>query len=640
MLASIRKALSSWVVIGLLALLVAAFVLTSVQDPFALGGGARLAKVGNQSISTNEFVQQFERIFRLEQRERPEMTRADAVQAGADRQVLSLLITSSAFQAFADETGVAAGPRNLSRAIRTNPAFQIAGQFDQPTYEGVLAQNNMNRREFQHLLAAELTRDQFVKTASLAPVVPERVVDAYVRLLQEARTASIAVVPADKFADDVGTPDEAALEAFYKENIAAYTVPEMRSFRYILLSPEAIEPTIKLTDADLKQYYDAHADLYAGTEKRTLQQLLLADEATARAAYERIQKGEDFAKVAADVGGFAESDLELGELTRQQLAEHASEAAASAAFGMPQGTVSSPVQSDLGWHLFRTTAITKVAGRPFEAVKDEITKNLRHERALDRIYALSREVEDALAGGDDFATIGKAFNLPVVTVPSVTSFGLDKNGQPVAMAPEAKEMLGQVFELRQDDDPMIHELEKDTYYVAQIERITQPTPRPLAEIKEQVTANWRADQMQQKAKAAADAIIAAVKDGQPLDEVVRKQGLEQARSLTVRRIDAMQQGQQLPPPVRAMFTIQKGEVEAIPAPGGQGFFIVKVDAIETRAGTDAPMLKVATQQEIQGSAEMELATAFAQSVRSAVGVKINESALAQARSQLISGSVE
>lgn len=640
MLASIRKALSSWVVVGLLALLVAAFVLTSVQDPFSLGGGARLAKVGDKTISAQDFTQQFERIFRLEQRERPELTRADVIQAGADRQVLSLLITASAFEAFAEKVNVAAGPRNLTNAIRSNPAFQIAGQFDQPTYEGVLQQNNITRQEYQRLLAAELTRDHFVKTASFAPVAPEKLVDTYVRLLQEARTASIAVVPAQKFAASIGTPDDKTLEAFYKENIAAYTVPELRSFRYLLLNPEAIEPTIKLTEADLKQYYDAHADLYAGAEKRAIQQLLLADEATARAAYNRIQKGEDFAKVAADVGGFEESDLSLGELTREQLAKDTSEAAASAAFGMPQGTVTSPVESELGWHLFRTTGITRVEGRPFEAVKDEITRNLRRERAIDRLYELSREIEDALANGDDFAVISKTYNLPLVTVPSVTRFGQDKNGQPVALAPQVKAMLGQVFDMRQDEDPMIHELEKDVYYVAQIESITPPTPRPLAEIKDQVTANWRADQMLKKAKAETEAIIAAVKKGQSLDEAVRKQGLEPARPLTVRRIDAMQRGDQLPPPVRAMFSVRLGEVEAVPAPGGQGFFLVKVENIETRPGADAIMLKVATQQEIQGSAEMELASAFAQAIRSEVGVKINEAALRQVRSQLLSGSAE
>lgn len=640
MLASIRKALSSWVVIGLLSLLVAAFILTSVQDPFSLGGGARLAKVGDQSISTNQFIEQFDRIFRQEQRERPELTRADVVRAGADKQILDLLVNSAAFQAFADEQNVAAGPRNLSSAIRSMPAFQIAGQFDQTTYEQVLAQNNMARKEFQELLASDLTRDQFTKVISLASYVPERLTNAYVRLLQETRTAAIAAVPASKFASAVGTPDEKALEEFYKANIAAYTVPELRSFRYILLSPEAVGETIKVTEADLKQYYDAHLDKYAGTEKRTIQQLLVADEATARQAYERVSKGEDFVKVAADVGGFAESDLNLGELTRTQLAADTSEAAASAAFGVPSGTVTSPVQSDLGWHLFRTTDITRTEDRPFATVKAEIEEEVRRERALDRIYELSREMEDALAAGDDLQAIGKQFNVPVVSVAATTRTGLNREGQPVAMSPPAREMLGHVFDQRQDEDLAMSELDKDTYYVSQVTAITPATPRPLAEIKDAVVANWRFDQMNKKAQEAADAIAAAVKGGESLAVASRKHGAELAPPLTVRRVDAMQQGAQLPAPVRAMFGTPKGQVQVVPAEGGQGFYIVRVESVESKAGPDSEMLKAATRQEIASSSEAEMSGAFAQSVRQSVGVKINETALAQARSQLVSGSVE
>lgn len=640
MLASIRKALSSWVVIGLLALLVAAFIITSVQDPFSLGGGARIAKVGSQSISTNEFVQQFDRIFRQEQRERPEITRQDVVNAGADRQVLDLLVSSAAFQDFAEKQGIAAGARNLSNAIRSTPAFQIAGQFDQTIYEEVLAQNGMTRREFQSLLASDLTRDQFLKVASLSPFVPERLTDAYVRLLQETRTASIAVVPASKFAGEVKAPTDEALEEYYKANIQTYTVPEMRSFRYILLSPEAVEANIKVTEEDLKQYYDAHIERYAGIETRSLQQLLLADEADARAAYERVRKGEDFAAVAADLGGYAESDLDLGEMTRTQLAEGASEAAASAAFGVPAGTVTSPVESDLGWHLFRTTAISQTEDRPFNTVKAEIEKEVRRERALDRIYELSRDMEDVLASGEELDAVGKQFNLPVVAVPATTRSGLDRDGLPVAMAPKAREMLGPVFEQRQDEELGMAELDKDTYYVSEVTQITPATPRPLAEIKDTVSAHWRAEQMLNKAREAADAVAAAVKDGADFAEAARKNNSEVAPPLTLRRVDAMQQGGQLPAAVRAMFIAPKGEVQVVPAEGNQGFYLMRVENIETTAGPDAEMLKSATRQEILGSAAAEVTAAFGHAVRQSVGVKINESALAQARNQLVSGSVE
>ncbi|HLU91846.1 MAG TPA: peptidyl-prolyl cis-trans isomerase, partial [Pedomonas sp.] len=534
----------------------------------------------------------------------------------------------------------AAGARNLSNAIRSTPAFQIAGQFDQTIYEEVLAQNGMTRREFQSLLASDLTRDQFLKVASLSPFVPERLTDAYVRLLQETRTASIAVVPASKFAGEVKAPTDEALEEYYKANIQTYTVPEMRSFRYILLSPEAVEANIKVTEEDLKQYYDAHIERYAGIETRSLQQLLLADEADARAAYERVRKGEDFAAVAADLGGYAESDLDLGEMTRTQLAEGASEAAASAAFGVPAGTVTSPVESDLGWHLFRTTAISQTEDRPFNTVKAEIEKEVRRERALDRIYELSRDMEDVLASGEELDAVGKQFNLPVVAVPATTRSGLDRDGLPVAMAPKAREMLGPVFEQRQDEELGMAELDKDTYYVSEVTQITPATPRPLAEIKDTVSAHWRAEQMLNKAREAADAVAAAVKDGADFAEAARKNSSEIAPPLTLRRVDAMQQGGQLPAAVRAMFIAPKGEVQVVPAEGNQGFYLVRVENIETTAGPDAEMLKSATRQEILGSAAAEVTAAFGHAVRQSVGVKINESALAQARNQLVSGSVE
>lgn len=640
MLAAIRKALSSWIVVGLLGLLVAAFVLTSVSDPFSIGGSPRLAKVGDQTVTTSDFLQQFDRIFRAEQKERPELTREDVVRAGADKQVLSLLVTAAAFQSFADDTGVTAGAKTLSNAIRTNPAFQIAGQFDTAQYEQVLQQNNMTRREFQELLAAELTRDHFIKVVSMSPYVPDQVADAYVRLLQESRTASIAVVPAAKYLASVGMPDDKAVAAFYKQNIKAYTAPELRSFQYLLLSPAAIEPTIQVSDADAKRYYGEHADVYGGTEKRTLQQLLVGDEQTARQAYSRIQKGEDFVKVAAEIGGFAESDLSLGTLSLAELTKDTSKAAAEAAFGLPINVVSGPVQSELGWHLFRTTAIAKTPGRPFEAVKSEITAKIRQEKALDRIYEISREIEDALASGDNLPAIGKKFGLPVVTVPAVNRFGLDKTGAPVAIAPEAKQMLGQVFDLKQGDEPVLQELGKDQYYAAVVNQVIPSAPRPLDEIKAQVANDWRVAEVLKRAKAEADAMVSAVKSGQPLAAVVQKQGLPPVRSLTVRRIEAMQRNQQLPPPVRAMFQVKQGQAQVVPEPSGQGFFVVKVEKVETIEGPDAPMLKAATKQEVSSSAGIEMASAFANAVRKEVGVEMNQQALDQVRSQLISANRE
>src|SRR3546814_6181967 len=53
MIGLIRRAMSSWIVLGLLGLVLIAFIVTGVGDPFGSmgGGGRRLAKVGGAAIT-------------------------------------------------------------------------------------------------------------------------------------------------------------------------------------------------------------------------------------------------------------------------------------------------------------------------------------------------------------------------------------------------------------------------------------------------------------------------------------------------------------------------------------------------------------------------------------------------------------
>ena len=641
MLAGIRKALSSWVVVLLLSLLVAAFIITSVNDPFGSAGGsnATLVKVGDRKVNAGDFMQQFDRIFRMQQRERPEITREAVLKAGADTEVLALLVTTAGFDAFAEKIGVTAGAENISRAIRSNPAFQLGGQFDVTRYQEVLSQNNMSREQFQALLGSELAREQFTKALTLNPVVPDDLSRTYVTLLQETRTGTVAVVPAERYAAGVGTPDDKTLQAFYEKNIKAYTVPEQRTFRYVLLTPAVIEPGISVSDEDVRQYYEDNADIYAGAEKRTLEQLLLTDEQAARQAYERIAKGEDFLAVARSAG-FAAGDVALGTLSEAELTKDAGADIARAAFSTPPGKVSAPVKSDLGWLLLRTTAISQQAGKALESVRGEITAKIRAERALDRLYDMSRAMEDELAGGKSLTDLARARKLEVVTAPRVTANGLDSSGQPVPLAPEARQMLGVVFSQKPDDEPSMQELGKDVFYALEVTGVTPAAAQPLATVRPRVVAEWRMVERMKKAEAVARELVAAVKAGKPLADAARATGLPPTSPVKVRRASIMREGAQVPPPIRMLFSVPRGEARALALPTGEGFFVVATEAIETVAGADTAMLEAATRAEISQSANLELATSFAQAVRDHIGVKYNHAVIEQVRKQLLGSGQE
>ena len=95
MLASIRNALTSWPVLLLLGIIVVAFAVTGIGDPFSSSGsaGGNLAKVGDTPITEAAFDKQFERIMRRARESNPGITPQQVVREGGVGQVLDGNVT-------------------------------------------------------------------------------------------------------------------------------------------------------------------------------------------------------------------------------------------------------------------------------------------------------------------------------------------------------------------------------------------------------------------------------------------------------------------------------------------------------------------------------------------------------------------
>jgi len=108
--------------------------------------------------------------------------------------------------------------------------------------------------------------------------------------------------------------------------------------------------------------------------------ILVETEAKARDILEKINRGEDFAKMAIensiDPGTKGNGGL-LGYFTKGQMVPQFEQAA----FGIDVGEVSDPVQSRFGWHLIK---VEDKRDRPlpkFEEVKDQILNSMILQRA-------------------------------------------------------------------------------------------------------------------------------------------------------------------------------------------------------------------------------------------------------------------
>lgn len=635
MLSFFRKALSSWVVLGLLGLLLVAFVVTGVGDPFGGAGPApgSLAKVGKREITEGEFRQAFDRVLQQARQQNPTATAEEAARQGAVEALVERLAADAALEQFGKRQELAYGDQAIDRQIASIPAFQIAGRFDQSTYEQALAGQRLTDRELRNSIRGDAIRRQLLAPVGYGARAPRGLAAPYASLLLERRVGAIATVPAERVTG-IAPPTDAQLNAYYQANKGTYTLPERRAFRYAILTKGDVASRVAIADADVQRYYNDHREVYGGIEQRELSQVIVQNQAVAQRIAARAKAGEAFAAVAGQLAGYSVADLKLGVLNRAKLGEETSADVASAAFGAPQGGIVGPIKSDFGWHVLRVDTIVPGRARSLAEVRDEIVTALRTERAEDQLSDQVAKIEDTLGDGQSFADVVAANKLTPVQVPPVTRDGRTTDRGTFQIPPQATPLIARAYDASEGDEPTVQELDKETFAVLEVTDIVRPTPVPLAQIRPAVAADWLRAERLTRSKAIADAIVAEVRKGTPLAQALAKRGLPAPQPYSGRRVETAQGGR-VPPPLAMMFTLPKGSVRTLEGPNKLGYFIVKVDEVTPGDPKSNPQLLQATFTEIGQNASEELLAQFALAVEREVGIKRDAAAIQKLKARYL-----
>lgn len=142
-------------------------------------------------------------------------------------------------------------------------------------------------------------------------------------------------------------------------------------------------------DAEHKVYDDA-AKARKPEQEIHARHILVPTEDEAKAALERVKKGEDFAKVADQVSKDPGSQGgDLGWFTADKMVKEF----ADAAFKLDVGQVSDPVKSEFGWHIIKLEGKREKAFPPFDQVKDQVAKYVVQKAQSDLIMKLRTDAK-------------------------------------------------------------------------------------------------------------------------------------------------------------------------------------------------------------------------------------------------------
>jgi peptidyl-prolyl cis-trans isomerase D len=645
MLTFFRRALSSWVVLGLLGLLIVAFIVTGVGTPDGLGteslggSGDAIATIDGEKLRASEISRRAEgelRAVRAQSEQNKDLDMATFVAQGGIDQTIDQTIGARALELWARKQGMTASDKLIDGEIGSIAAFAgPTGKFDRQAFDAILQRERISERDLRGDIAGDLIRRQLLIPITGATRAPASLVAPFASLLLEARTGTIGVVPAQAMGAAT-PPSDADVNAFYGKNLARYTIPERRVIRYALFGRDQLAEAARPTEAEIAAFYKANADTYAGKQTRTLSQIILDSEAKARALAAAVRGGTSFAAAAA-AQGFAASDLALGDRSQADLAKLASPAVAAAAFAAPQGAITDPVRSPLGWHVLKVDAIKTVAGRPLDQVRAEIAASLARQKTDEALAAMVAKIEDDIAGGQSFDDVVKAHKLTVVTTPPVLASGQSPDQPGFQAPPELAVLLKNAFVAAPDEDPTVETIGAgQSFALLGVQRVIPAAPAPLAKIRAQVAADVAAERAFQRARQIADGIVAKAKTGVPLAKAFADTGLKLPAPQPAggRQIDLARSQTPAPPPLALMFNMRQGDTKILAAPNQQGWFVIHLDRIVQSDARSAPGLVEATRSQFVEVLGREYAEQFSTAVQKSLGVKRDAAAIARLKTSL------
>ena len=286
----------------------------------------------------------------------------------------------------------------------------------------------------------------------------------------------------------------------------------------VALIPSEQARWIEISDADLKRAYDERRTRFMTPERRDIHQILFPSAEDAKAAAERIAKGESFDQIAADPA-FKDRYSDLGLMTKTALIDRA---IADAAFTLKEGEVSAPVQGRFGTALLRVVKIEPEHVRTFEEVAAELKQMLATERAKAEMLSVHDKIDDERSLGRTLAEAAEKLKLAARTV-EVDRTARDAAGNEVTNLPEAPRLLAAAFaaQLGVENDP----LQVDGGYIwFEVTDITSARERSFDDVKEQLEKRWHEEEIATRLRSKGNELLDKLKAGTALAELAAPRG--------------------------------------------------------------------------------------------------------------------
>jgi len=568
MLQSMRELSKSWIFKTLMALLVISFGIWGIGDMFR-GNPAQetVGQVGSIKITR----QQLENRFQLDMPEArkifgAELTVAQARQMGLLDRALHMMQEEYSFDQEAQRLGIVASSETTLKRLANEPRFRDKdGKFNTELWHRTLAHTGYSEQMFLEVDSRNTARQIIIQAIVANNIIPQVIVDTMYQARGAKRIAEVISLRNDSI-KNIPPATDAQLQAYYQDHENEFVAPEYRGLTIAQLATDEMTKDVTVSDEDVREAYAARAAELVVPERRDLLQIVVQDEAKAKAVADAAEKAQDLSQAAKTHG--------LTPITMKGIDEKSvlPELYASV-FALEEGQVSMPIKSSLGWHVIQLKKLHESGKQSFDQVKDTLRKTLQEERVGDLVAKTVNQIDDSLAGGQSLEDLADTLKLHLTRYPALDAKGQTPEGTTASNIPEKDTILSTAFGLNTGETSQVIDDGKGNYYVARIDQITQSHVRPFDEAKKSITAAWLDLQLYEKAHEEAESMAKALREGKSATSFATRPGVEVRLSKSISLLGDTDKD--LPESaIPLILSMKKGDVTTTDSPGKQ--FVLKL----------------------------------------------------------------
>jgi peptidyl-prolyl cis-trans isomerase D len=528
MLDLMRKNAGSWIIKGLLGIIVVVFVFWGVGS-WREQRGNRVALVNGEVITGQEYQEAYNNLVeQVRARLGNSLDETMLKTLDLKKRALDRLIERKIVLKEAEKLKFRVTDEELSQTIANIKAFQSDGVFNKKIYERALSQNRLTPETFEASVKETLMIERVMSFVTGGVKISEQ--EALEWFKWKGASVNVDYV---RFNSDRYTginPKDEELKAFFEKNKEAYKTEDKIKIGYLSFDTGSYVSKVKVEDKDINEFYESNIDKFKQPKTVEARHILVKvdegagpeviKEAEVKAGniLKMIKEGqpfEDLAKKYSDCPSRSEGGY-LGAFQRKDMVEPF----AGRAFSLKPGEISEPVLTRFGWHIIKTEKVHEEKVFSLQEMRGAILTKVSENKAKSFAYDEAEAVyNDALQMKD----LSKAAQKHGLSMKNTDFFSKSTASQATGID-NTSLIASEAFQMSEKEISDVKESGAGYIIIQVMGKVAARIP-DLKDVNDAVKADFIKEKQKENSKKDAGELLAALKNGGNITKEIAKYGL-------------------------------------------------------------------------------------------------------------------